>query len=193
MADWMSHLMALVDAPTSLWLQFLAIILGTFVLEDATTLVCAMAAADGRLSVPVALGGLFVGISLGDMGLFALGHLASRHPWARRFVALDKVQTVQTWMRSRLISAVISTRFVPGARLPTYTACGFLGMPFRLFALAVIVATLVWTTLLFALALSVGSLVMTYLGEWRWPVGLAIAALVLLAGRLLARRQAGPS
>lgn len=190
MADWASHLSTLLDASTSLWIQFFVIVLATFVLEDATTLVCAMAAADGRLLAPLALGSLIVGIALGDFGLFALGRLASRHPWARRFVALDKVQTVQSWMRRQLVPAVISTRFLPGARLPTYTACGFLGLPFRRFALAVVVATLAWTTILFGMALSLGSLVMTYFGVWRWPAGLALAIVILLAGRLLARRYA---
>jgi membrane protein DedA with SNARE-associated domain len=93
-------------------------------------------------------------------------------------------------MSERLISAVISTRFLPGARLPTYTACGFLGVSFRHFALAVIVGTLVWTTLLYSVSLGLGSIVMTRLGAWRWPVGIVLALVVLGAGRWISRRWA---
>lgn len=176
------------DPASSPWVVALAIILGTFVLEDATTVVCALAAADGRVDPLLALVSLFVGIALGDMGLFAIGRLAARHSWARRVIAMEKVRTVQSWMDSQLVSAVISTRFLPGARLPTYTACGFLGLSFRRFALAVIVGTSVWTIFLFSLTLGAGGVVMSSLSAWRWPAGLVLAALILALGRFLARR-----
>ena len=189
MAGWFSNLQTLLGPATSPGVEFLAIVVGTFILEDATTILCAMATADGRLPVALALGGLYAGIALGDIGLFALGRLAGQHPWARRFVAMERVQAVRAWMDHRLITAVISTRFMPGARLPTYTACGFLGLSFSRFAFAVVCGTLAWTTLLFVAALLAGGLIMRYLGTWRWPAGLALALLVLVVGHLLARRR----
>jgi membrane protein DedA with SNARE-associated domain len=173
MADWLSYFTTYLDSSTGAWTLALAIVIGTFILEDATTILCAMAAADGRLYAPLALGSLFVGVALGDIGLFALGGLAARHPWARRVIAMDKVQAVQAWMDGRLISAVISTRFLPGARLPTYSACGFLGLSFQRFALAVIFGTVVWTTLLFTITLGLGGVIMTYFDVWRYLAGRA--------------------
>ncbi|MDE3027061.1 MAG: VTT domain-containing protein [Paracoccaceae bacterium] len=178
------------DGTVNPWLSFIAIILASFVLEDAAAILSAMAVADGHISTALALGSLFVGIALGDLGLYAVGKLAATHPWARRFVATDRARGMQGWLDKRLISAVISVRFLPGARLPTYTACGFLGVSFLRFAFAVIVATLVWTTFLFTVALWAGSVIMTHFGAWRWPIGIALAVVVLGGGQILARRQA---
>ncbi len=81
------------------------------------------------------------------------------------------------------------SRFLPGARLPTYTACGYFRADFRRFALAAIGATLIWTTMLFGVSLHLGHYMVEHLGAWRW-VGMAGFALtVVLAGRIAARLQ----
>lgn len=179
-----------VEGTTNPLLVFFGIILSSFVLEDAAAVISALAVADGHVSMPLALASLFIGIALGDLGLFWAGRFAARHPWARRWVATERAQGMQAWLNNRLIAAVISVRFLPGARLPTYTACGFLGMSFIRFALAVIVATLIWTSLLFTLALGAGHVIMTQFGAWRWPVSIAFVVMVMAAGQYVARRQA---
>jgi membrane protein DedA with SNARE-associated domain len=177
------------DAAANPWLQFGAVVVGTFILEDATTVFAAMAVSDHRLSGAITLAALYFGVAIGDMGLFGLGQLAAAHPWARRYVILDKVQAVRRWLDGRLVSAVISTRFLPGARLPTYTACGFLGVSFRRFAIAVVVGTMLWTTLLFAVSLSLGGLIMTQLGAWRWPGGILAGLAILGIGHWISTRR----
>lgn len=179
-----------VEGTSNPLLVFLGIVLSSFVLEDAAAVLSALVVADGHASMPLALISLFVGISLGDLGLFWAGRFAARHPWARRWVKTDRAKGMQDWLNSRLIAAVISVRFLPGARLPTYTACGFLGMPFLRFALAVIVATLIWTTVLFTFALGAGKVIMTYFGAWRWPASIAFVVVLLAVSQYVARRQA---
>ena len=179
----------LYEAAGNPWLQFAVVVVGTFILEDATTIFAALAVSDHRLSLVVTLAALYFGVAVGDMGLFGLGQLAAGHPWARRYVVLDKVQAVRRWLDGRLVSAVIATRFLPGARLPTYTACGFLGVSFRRFAIAVVVGTMLWTTLLFAVSLSLGGLIMTQLGAWRWPGGILIGLAILGIGHWIAARR----
>ena len=79
---------------------------------------------------------------------------------------------------------MLVSRFVPGLRLPTYTTLGFLRAPFLHFALAAILATLVWTTGLFFVSLRLGMLMAHYLGIWRWA-GLAVfLVIIMLVGRL---------
>ncbi|MBV9524080.1 MAG: VTT domain-containing protein [Alphaproteobacteria bacterium] len=171
-------------------LQFGAIVAGTFILEDATSVLAALAAASGYVPAAVALAALYVGIALGDAGLYALGRLASTHPWARRYVRSDMAGRIQRWLAGRLATAVIATRFLPGMRLPTYTTCGFLSVPFARFMLAVIAATLVWTSLVFGITYRLGNLVGEALGVWRWPIGLAIALAPLAWQKLSAPRHA---
>lgn len=180
----------LVEGTQNPLLVFIGIVLSSFILEDAAAVLAALAVAGGHASLPVALGSLFVGIAAGDMGLFAAGRFAARHPWAQRWVATDRAKGMQEWLNTRLIAAVISVRFIPGARLPTYTACGFLGMPFIRFALAVIAATLIWTSLLFTFALGAGNVIMTHFGAWRWPASIVMVVAFLAVSQYFARRQA---
>jgi len=174
----------LASAEGSKPLQAAAIILGTFILEDAATLLAAMQVASGTVSLPLALAALYAGIVLGDLGLYGLGALSARNPWARRLVPPRRQDIGHDWVRRRVIPLVLISRFVPGLRLPTYTTLGFLRAPIGQFALAAVGATLVWTSGLFFVCLKLGVLMEHYLGIWRWA-GLAVfCVFLILAGRI---------
>jgi membrane protein DedA with SNARE-associated domain len=168
-------------------LQAATIVTGTFILEDAATLLAAMQVASGALSLPLALGALYTGIVMGDLGLYGLGWLSATHPWVRRLVPQRRRDLGRDWVSQRIFPLVLVSRFVPGLRLPTYTTLGFLRAPLGKFTLAAIAATLVWTTGLFLISLKLGVLMMRYLGVWRWA-GLVIFLIVLVGvGRLATR------
>jgi membrane protein DedA with SNARE-associated domain len=162
------------------FLQGIAIVAGTFILEDLTTVLAALRVGIGALPMAVALPALWIGVALGDLGLYGFGRLAARHRWARRHIDLDRLERARRWIGGRLVIAVLSSRMMPGMRLPTYLACGFIGVPFGNFCLAVVAATSLWTTLLFGLSLAFGSLVLSELQAWRWPLGVGFG-IVLLA------------
>jgi membrane protein DedA with SNARE-associated domain len=165
-------------------LQAGAIIIGTFILEDAATLLAAMQVASGAIALPVALLALYAGIVLGDLGLYGLGRASLGNRWARRLVPKRRRNLGRDWVRGKIVPIVLVSRFVPGLRLPTYTTLGFLKAPVLQFALAAVAATLLWTSGLFFISLKVGTLLMRYLGVWRWA-GLVVFGLVLIAiGRL---------
>jgi membrane protein DedA with SNARE-associated domain len=91
------------------------------------------------------------------------------------------------WASQRIMPIVIVSRFIPGLRLPTYTTLGYLRAPVQKFALAAILATLVWTSGLFFISMKLGMLLMRYLGVWRWA-GLAVFCVILiLVGRIATR------
>ncbi len=168
-------------------LQGLAIVAGTFILEDGATVASAMAVQDGHVAAPVALMALYVGIVLGDMGLYGLGRLASALPWARRLIPAPRQFAGREWLNKHVFKVVFVARFLPGVRLPTYTTCGFLHASFARFVLAATGATLIWTSLLFGVSVRVGAVLMAHLGAWRWVgVGAFIVAIVA-AGRIAAR------
>ncbi len=167
--------------------QAVVIVLGTFVLEDAATLLAAMQVATGGVSLVVALAALYAGIVIGDCGLYGLGRLSLENAWARRLVPAHRQELGREWATQRMLPLVLVTRFVPGLRLPTYTTLGYLRAPLGRFAAAAIVATLLWTTGLFFLSLRLGLVMMHYLGIWRWA-GLAVfCLLIVLVGRLATR------
>jgi membrane protein DedA with SNARE-associated domain len=175
-------------------MQGLAIIAGTFVLEDGATVATAMAVQDGHVAMPVGLVSLYLGIVLGDLGLYGLGALAASvhagSAWARRLIPPQRQQRGRVWLERHVFKVVFTARFLPGVRLPTYTACGFLGASLMRFALAAIGATLIWTSLLFGVSFRLGQVLMAHLGAWRWAGAALLILVMILAGRIAARHGA---
>lgn len=169
-------------ATSPLFVPFV-IILATFVLEDAATVSVGVLSADGHISIAVGVISLIIGIVLGDFGLYGLGRLAITHPRIRRWVEHKKIAPVKRFIHDELISTVITTRFLPGLRLPTYLACGFFEVPFLSFLLPVLIAVGIWTPLLFLASYLFGFYTIDWLGVWRWPIVLAALGVLFLVGR----------
>lgn len=176
----------LVLAGQSPLLQAAAIVFGTFILEDAATVAAAMQAQAGAIAIPLALGSLYVGIVLGDLGLYGLGRAAAHLAWVARRLPPQRQETVRAWLEGRVFKVVLVSRFLPGLRLPTYTTCGFVAADLRQFALAAVLATSVWTSLLFAVSMRIGQVLMDHLGAWRWAGAGGFVLFVVLAGRVAA-------
>jgi len=164
-------------------LQAGAIILATFILEDAATVLAATQAAAGLVSIPLAVGSLYVGIVLGDAGLYALGWLATLVPWIYRALPPQRTAVARVWLGGRVFKVVLISRFLPGLRLPTYTTCGYLGVSFRKFILASMTATMFWTSGLFVLSMKIGDELMAHFGVWRWAGVGGMIIFLLVAGR----------
>jgi membrane protein DedA with SNARE-associated domain len=166
-----------------------AIVLGTFVLEDAATVLAALQAQAGTITIWLALVSLYVGIVVGDIGLYGLGKLASMFSWAHRWIPSQRELQGQRWLQPRVFKVVVIARFLPGARLPTYTACGFLGADFKRFTLATSLATLIWTSALFTVSLRVGRVLQEHFGAWRWMGAIGFVIFIIVAGRIAAKLQ----
>lgn len=171
------------SAAATPWLVPLAIILSTFILEDAAMVGAGVLAADGVIGVWTAALSLFAGIVLGDFWLYGMGRLAITHPTIRRWVEHARVAPLKGWLDDQLFSAVTATRFLPGMRLPTYLACGFFALPFKRFAVAVVSGSLLWVPLLFGAAYFFGYYTLEWLGLWRWPIAIAAVFLLGFLGR----------
>ena len=76
-------------------------------------------------------------------------------------------------------SAVLLARVIPGLRLVTYTACGFLRVPLLPFTAWVLLAVTLWTFGLYGLSAAIGQALSQRLGL---PPAVAVALpIVLLA------------
>ncbi len=160
-----------------------AIILTTFVLEDAASIGAALLATAGALSAPLAMAALVVGIFAGDLGLYGLGYAARSQQWARKRIADKHIERGRRWLNRRLLTALIVARFIPGARLPAYAASGYLRVPFARFAAITAGAGIVWTIAVFGIVMSVGPDALIALGAWKWLIGAALLLLLLAAPR----------
>jgi len=174
------------------WLIAFAIIAGTFVHEDITTVVTGMLVADGVISLSVALPALYVGIVLGDVGLYGLGRLIALNRIARRVTDRRRFATLKVWLDERLVVGVFLVRFLPGLRMPAYTTYGFFSMPLRRYLVSVLLAAAIWTPGLFYLSYKFAALAANWLGVLQWPVivGAIIAPLLVLRHLVLGRMSA---
>lgn len=161
----------------------LAILVGVIFLEDTTVVVVGVLAADQILPVPFALISLYTGIIVGDIGLYCLGWFASTHPRLQHYVNHDFIAPFRLWLETRFILTVFSARFIPGARLPTYTASGFFRSPLSTFIVTATGATAIWTTTLFSLSFWFGNVTSQWIGPARWGIALLFLFILFMVGR----------
>ena len=133
-------------------------------------------ATQGTISWGLSLAAVAGGIAVGDLGLYALGVGATRVRWLRLRYIGQRSEWVREQVNRRLSSVVLLARVIPGLRLLTYTACGFLGVPFAPFSLWVLLSVLLWTCTLYGLSVAVGAALAQQLGL---PLPLAVALPIL--------------
>jgi membrane protein DedA with SNARE-associated domain len=175
--------------------QALALGLLTFVQEDVPTVSAALLAAAGNLPWQTGLLGCFFGIWIGDALLYLVARAYGRplldFAWAKRFFNRDAVAQSEQWFAEKGTWLLLSSRFVPGTRLPTYLAAGFLRLSFRRFLLVTGAAVAVWTVGIFLLAKALGSDLLHWFQRWNsgvWAMLLLAIALVVtirLMGKLV--------
>ena len=141
----------------------------TFVLEDVAAVGAGLLLATGQISWPAAFMACFLGIWMGDAGLYALARYAGRG-WferssMRRFST--KVAESERWFARRGNSILVFSRLVPGARLPTYLAAGFLRVPLPRFLFVTGVASCVWTLAILLLVQKFGEQLTKWLETYK--------------------------
>lgn len=185
-SDAPSILLALGTAPV---LVALAIFLATFVLEDVATAGAALLAAEGVIPPSLALTALFAGIFLGDLALFALGHLARSNQRAQDFIGSERLDRGRDWLQKRYVTSLVAARCIPGMRLPTYAASGFLRLSFRTFLLVTLIAAFVWTTIAFTVIFTFGLAAAEAMGPWRWAAAALLVLIALIGPQIIRRLQ----
>jgi membrane protein DedA with SNARE-associated domain len=132
-----------------------SIFLATFIYEDGATLLAATLSASGSLDPRIALLSTFLGIWVGDMGLYGLGSSFGRRTaqsrWLQKYLWPESLTKAEAWFAKHGSLALVMSRAIPGSRLPLYLAAGALGLPVRLFARTTAVCSAVWVSAIFAI------------------------------------------
>lgn len=171
----------------------LALALTTLLLEDLAIAAGVALATQGALSWGLSVTAVGLGIAVGDLGLYALGLAARRLPALRRRFVGERSTWARAHIERQLGSAVLLARVIPGLRLATYTACGFVRVPWWPFVAWVTAAVALWTAGLYALSAAIGQALARTLGLPP-PVAVALPVIVLavavpLVRQLRRRRQ----
>ncbi len=170
----------------------LSILVSTFFLEDAAIGYAALLATTGMIAPVFAFTVLFLGIYVGDVGLYYLGAAARRFDFARAWIGESRICHARKLLRKRALVTLVGARAIPGSRLPIYAASGYVRLPFATFAGTTAVATLVWTALIFSAIYVFGMHATELFGRYKLPAALVVLAIVvvgpLLSSRFIARR-----
>ena len=169
----------------------LSIFLATFVYEDGATLLAASVSASGALDPRIGILTTFLGIWLGDMGLYGLGSSFGRRTaqsrWLQKYLRPESLVRAEVWFSRHGSLALVMSRAIPGSRLPLYVAAGALRLPVRLFVKTTAVCSAVWVSAIFAIWRFIPK---TSSGHQRLLPWL-ITALVLFAPWLLGKSAIG--
>lgn len=174
--DWLQALLA---HPQSQPLLFVALVLTTFLLEDVAIAVGLALALDGVVSWGFAFASVAGGIALGDIGLYVLGRGCLRWAWVRRKLQAPVITRLRNGIDGRLAQVIFLARVIPGLRLVTYVACGYLRIAFLPFSIWVLISVSLWTAGLFFLGSSVGEKIAAWTGI-PVPVAAAIPIVILV-------------
>src|SRR6266436_5278799 len=133
----------------------LSIFFATFIYEDGAALLAATLSAGGSLDPRIGLLATFLGIWVGDMGLYGLGSSFGRRTaqsrWLQKYLTPQSLAKAEGWFARHGSLALVMSRAIPGSRLPLYVAAGALRLPIRLFAKTTAICSAVWVSAIFAI------------------------------------------
>ncbi len=155
---------------------FAALVLATFISEDLTCLAAGLLVSAGRTEWFPAVAACFVGIALGDAGVWLIGRAAVENRWVARQLPQSRRAKLARLIARHGGKVAFVSRFVPGTRVPLLLVAGIAnraGLRALLWSCA---AALLWVPLV---VLSVAQFGAAFPG---WVV-LAVAVCVLLGLR----------
>jgi pimeloyl-ACP methyl ester carboxylesterase/membrane protein DedA with SNARE-associated domain len=191
---------ALVDELAARGMQrsgvFMATLLGisTFVSEDLACIGGGLLATKGTIPLHVAIIGCLLGIFLGDFFIYLLGRVLGRSglelPVIRRLMNQDRVDGIARWLDEKGLAWIVSTRFIPGSRVPTYFVAGVVKANAFRFAFALLLGAAIWTPAIVGLSYIMGGAFLEFFDQYEgWALwGLLISSLAILT---LVRLAAG--
>lgn len=136
------------------------IILLSFVSEDAAAVSSALLILGGPVAWPVGFASCFLGIWLGDLGIYSVarwgGRPLLRSRWFARRISSQTIDRLRSKFSRGATMTLFVSRFLPGTRVVTYIAAGLFSTSLSLFAVVTGCAVLVWVAAIFGLTKLLG-------------------------------------
>ncbi len=156
---------------------FVGIVVGNLIAEDVTLAGCIALIAQGQISLLTAFLACFIGISLGDLGLYVMGRLAKSTPWIAKLKMVQKSsQFLNGPHQSKMGAAIFISRAIPGTRIPTYLAAGLIEYSFWKFLFLTVTSVAPWV----GLVLYGGQALLESFSKNWWVIPLVILLLVVI-------------
>lgn len=156
---------------------FLLIFFGTWFSEDGAMVASAILWKKGKLDWDIVYWGNVLGVSTGDILMYWIGYKISfglERPWVRRFIKAEHVDRGRLFFMKWGNWLVFLARFIPGLRVPAYSAAGLLRAPLGPFSAIVVLTAVFWVGVQMKLIEAAGKHLSTWQIFW---LGLGILAL----------------
>ncbi len=162
------------------WVLYAAIFFTPFIQEDVAVIGAATASLIGAGSTLFIVIAILAGLVGSDAWKYWMGHLARRHQWAHKFAEKPGVSVAGDLISKEFVQIMLTARFVPGTRIPTYVAAGFFKAHYGKYVLTLVLTASLYVAIMFGLFHSVGAVA----GEEAviWLPLIAIAALTIYVG-----------
>ena len=167
------------------WILMLIIVLCCLVAEDPTCLATGLLVGMGLIDFWSGAMACTVSIFIGDVALYSIGRFFGKQALTRAPLKwLLKPHQLDQWAgwfsTPRGMFVVVSSRFVPASRVPTFITAGILRLsPLRLGVL-LFLAALVWTPVLMLIGLRWGPVIIEKLNEYHRIAGWIVVGMLLL-------------
>ncbi len=166
------------------WKLAILLAVGTHISEDLACVSAGVLAGHGHISFWIATLACFIGIWAGDMGLYLLGRFGGRRLLSKGFlnwiIKEEKLEKGAHLFREHGGKIVVTSRFLPGTRLPIYLSAGLLRYSFLKFSLFMAGACLIWTPLLVFFSMKLGSVLLDWLGIYERAAAWGVVLVVVL-------------
>jgi len=154
------------------WILLLIIVICTFVAEDPTCLASGLMVSAGIIDFWSATAACTAGIFIGDVTLYSLGRFLGRKALRRApfkwFLKEHKVNQWAGWFATpKGMLVVVSSRFVPASRVPTFVTAGIMHLNIFRLGVLLLVAALIWTPPLMWVGYNFGASAMEKLSHYK--------------------------
>lgn len=164
------------------WVLFGVLFLSPFLQEDFGVIVAATASLAGTAPTVFLAAAILTGLVASDAWKYWMGRLARRYEWAHKFAEKPGVSIAGDLIRKEFMQTMLTARFVPGTRIPTYIAAGFFKAHYPKYILTLAFTASLYIAVVFTLFHSVGAVAGEDAIFW-----LPIGAILLLAAYIVFR------
>jgi len=138
------------------WVLFGALFLTPFLQEDFGVILAAAASLAGAAPTLFLAAAILTGLIASDAWKYWMGRLARRYQWAHKFAEKPGVSIAGDLIRKEFLQTMLTARFVPGTRIPTYIAAGFFKAHYPKYVLTLAFTASLYIIIVFSLFHTVG-------------------------------------
>ena len=172
---------------------YLTIFALPFIQEDAAVIGAAAASLTGIAPSYYLFATILAGLVSSDAWKYWIGRAARRYEWAHKVADKPGVSVAGDLIKREFVQTMLTARFVPGTRIPTYVACGFFRSHYGKFVATLVFTASLYVSLMFILFHAGGQVAGEKAKFWM-PVIAVIALACYLGFRWMTQRrgQHGP-